>query len=103
MSSFLNARPRHLAASLVLGLLPCWSWAMDAPVDASALPATPAEVLRVVPPSDFVVQDETSSNALVSMPGEAEWLSYLEMHEQLSGSAARSLFMPWFSLQQQAN
>lgn len=49
------------------------------------------------------VQDETSSQAAMSTPAEADWLHYVEMHEQLSGSSARSVFMPWFSLQHEAN
>lgn len=49
------------------------------------------------------VQDETSSQAAMSTPAEADWLNYVEMHERYSGAAARSVFMPWFSLQHEAN
>ncbi len=49
------------------------------------------------------VQDETSSPASMSTPVEADWLHYVEMHEQVSGSSARSVFMPWFSLHHEAN
>ncbi len=49
------------------------------------------------------VQDETSSQPSMSTPAEADWLHYVEMHEQFSGSSARSVFMPWFSLQHEAN
>jgi len=70
-------------------------------------PACAAELTRELlganPAPGFSVQDETSSQPSLSMPAEAEWLTYVEMHEQLSGSAVRSLFMPWFSLHQQAN
>lgn len=107
MSSKLIAWPRRIVATFVLALGPLSSWAVESPVEAAAAPACPAglarDVLGAVSVPGFSVQDETSSTAPLSMPTEADWLTYVEMHEQLSGSAVRSLFMPWFSLQQQAN
>ncbi len=107
MSSKLIAWPRRIVATLVLGLGPLSSWAMESPVEAATAPVCAAELTRevlgaVTAPGSFV-QDETSPQPALSMPTEAEWLSYVEMHEQLSGSAVRSIFMPWFSLHQQAN
>ncbi len=107
MSSKLIAWPRRIVATSFLALGPLSSWAIESPVEAASAPACSAavtrDVLGAVSVPGFFVQDETSSQAPLSMPTEAEWLTYVEMHEQLSGSAVRSLFMPWFSLQQQAN
>lgn len=107
MTSKSIAWPRRIVGTLILALGPLSSWAVESPVEAAAAPACAAEltrdVLGVAPTPGFFVQDETSSQPSLSMPTEAEWLTYVEMHEQLSGSAVRSLFMPWFSLHQQAN
>lgn len=107
MTTKFIAWPRRIVATLVLALGPLSSWAVESPKEVAAAPVCASEltreVLGAIPAPGFVVQDETSSQGALSMPTEAEWLTYVEMHEQLSGSAVRSLFMPWFSLHQQAN